>query len=85
MYGAPVIDTDICGLPGMSNLGTNLAPQNILFTSTVMSYIAAYISASQTDSAYSGAAWGGVFITFAIQAIGYVTNGCYKSKDKSEK
>jgi hypothetical protein len=78
--GTAVIDTDICGLPGMSNLGSNLAPQNILFASTVMSYIAAYISASQTDSAYSGAAWGGVFITFAIQAVGYVVNKCYDSK-----
>lgn len=81
--GAPVNDTDICGLPGISNIGSNLAPQNILFASTVMSYIAAYISGSQTDSAYSGAAWGGVFITFAIQAFGYWFNDCFKSKEKT--
>lgn len=80
VYGAPVIDTDICGLPGMSEYGSNLAPQNILFTSTVMSYIASYISATQSDSAYSGAAWGGVGIVFIIQLIGYYLNKCYESK-----
>jgi len=79
-----VIDTDICGLPGMTGIGSNLAPQNIVFASTVMSYIATYISVSQSDLQYSVAAWGGVGIVFALQVWSYISNNCYASKIKPD-
>jgi hypothetical protein len=80
IFGKTTIDADICGIPGMSGWGSSLAPQNILFSTTVLSYIASYITASQSDSAYSGAAWGSVGIVFLIQVYAYYQNKCYTSK-----
>jgi hypothetical protein len=74
--GVAVTDKDVCGIPGMSAWGSHLAPNNILFSTTVMSYIAAYITASQSDASYSGAAWGGVGIVFAISAIRFYFDKC---------
>lgn len=73
-------DSDVCGIPGMSKWGSSIAPQNIVFTTTILSYIASYITASQSDSTYSGAAWGGVGIVFLIQLGMYYNNECYSSK-----
>lgn len=73
-------DLDICGIPGMTKWGSGIAPQNILFTSTVLSYIASYVSASQTNSAYSGAAWGGMFAVWALQVGAYYSNSCYTNR-----
>jgi hypothetical protein len=73
----PVIDSDSCGIPGMSKSGSVIAPQNILFTTTVLSYIASYITNTQSDSAYSGAAWGGVGISALIGGAMYYRNNCY--------
>ena len=74
--GTTVIDKDVCGIPGMSAWGSHIAPNNILFSTTVMSYIASYISVSQSDSSYTGAAWGGVGIVFLISAIRFYFDKC---------
>lgn len=76
----PLVDADICGIPGMSQWGSAIAPQNILFSTTVFSYIAAYITTVQSDSTYSGITWGGVFIIFLIQLAMYYSNKCYDSR-----
>lgn len=73
-------DADKCGVPGMSGWGSFIAPQNITFASTVLSYIASYISASQSDSQYSGIAWSGVFGVFILQAIIFNASDCMSSK-----
>jgi len=75
-----VIDKDICGVPGMSGWGSDVAPQNIVFTSTVLSYLASYITASQSDSSYSGAAWAGVFAVWILQLIMFNVHNCGPSK-----
>lgn len=77
LVGGNGVDTDICGIPGMASAGSNIAPQNVLFTTTVLSYVASYISASQSDSAYSGTAWGGVGIAFLASVAMYYKNECY--------
>lgn len=73
-------DSDICGVPGMSSWGSHIAPQNITFASTVLSYIASYITASQSDSQYSGIAWSGVFAVWVVQAVMFNVNKCDSSK-----
>jgi hypothetical protein len=73
-------DKDICGVPGMSGWGSDIAPQNIVFASTVLSYLASYITASQTDSSYSGVAWAGVFSVWVLQTILYNSNDCGSAK-----
>lgn len=71
-------DKDICGVPGMSGWGSRFAPQNIVFTTTVLSYIASYISASQGDAISIGTAWGGVGLVFLIQVfMFFVVNKCH--------
>jgi hypothetical protein len=83
LLGGDGIDTDICGIPGMSNAGSNIAPQNILFATTVLSYIASYISVNEPiGSSYAGTAWGGVGIAFVIGAIKYYSNSCYGDGSK---
>lgn len=78
--GVGSIDSDVCGIPGMSTWGSDFAPQNISFTATVLSYIAAYITNSQTDSSYTGSAWAGVFAVWFLQLIAFNWNGCDTSK-----
>lgn len=77
-----VVDADMCGIPGMSRTGSVISPQNVLFSTTVLSYIAGYITSTQSDSAYSGAAWGGVGIGFIINLIMYYTNNCFGDGSK---
>lgn len=71
-----ITDKDICGVPGMSGWGSDIAPQNIVFTTTVLSYLASYISASQSDSSYSGSAWAGVFSVWILQAYRFYKDDC---------
>jgi hypothetical protein len=43
LAGGPIPESDLCGLPGLSKvLPSNLLPQIILFSSTALSYIAAF-------------------------------------------
>jgi hypothetical protein len=71
-----VIDKDICGVPGMSSWGSSLAPNNIVFTTTVLSYIATYITQSQPDSSFTTASWTGVFAMFLLQFVVFFRSGC---------
>jgi hypothetical protein len=73
-------DKDICGIPGMSAWGSDLTPQNIVFASSVLSYIASYITTTQSDIQYTGIAWAGVFAVWLIQTIMFNLNGCDTSK-----
>jgi hypothetical protein len=76
--GAQVEDTDICGIPGMASKGSNIAPQNVLFNTTVLSYIASYITASNPDSsAYAATSWIGVAVGFILNAAMYYADKCY--------
>lgn len=45
-------DTDICGIPGLSRVGSNLVPQSILFVTSLMSYIAGYVLNRNQTLAY---------------------------------
>lgn len=75
--GTTVLDQDVCGIPGMSSSGSNVAPQALLFNVTVMSHIASYISASQSDSSYSALSWLGVAVVTLIGIAQYQVNDCY--------
>jgi hypothetical protein len=94
-FGGTMNDQDICGIPGMANIGSQLAPQNILFTSTVLSYIASYVTAKPytnvqwipgtvftqpiSSQTYSGIAWAGVFAVWALQTVIFNMTGCHSS------
>lgn len=69
-------DKDICGIPGMSGWGSAIGAQNITFSTTVLSYIASYISASEGDSSYKGMAWAGVFAVWILQTVVFNLTGC---------
>ena len=75
--GISVIDTDACGIPGMSNSGSNIIPQSVLFNVTVMSHLAAYITATQSDISYRGASWLGVAAVWGIGIFQFYYNDCY--------
>lgn len=78
--GNASIDNDLCGIPGMNGWGSKIAPQNITFATAVLSYLASYITSTQSDSQYSGIAWAGVFIVWIIQTIVFNRSDCYKYK-----
>lgn len=43
----PVTDRDMCGIPGLSAIGSSFAPQSMVFNLSTLSYIATYISLKQ--------------------------------------
>jgi hypothetical protein len=67
--GGNTVDTDFCGIPGLSRLGSDVMPQSILFVSTIMSYIAAYVTTINPTpgSSANWPAWTAVFALFLIQ------------------
>ncbi len=67
--GGKTQDTDLCGVPGLTKWGSDISPQNIVFTSAVLGYISTYISVkSDTFELMSaGAAWIGFGIVTIIQ------------------
>lgn len=81
LTGGSYEDKDICGIPGMSKWGSDITPQNIVFTTSVLSYIASYItSGDPTNSAYAGSAWAGVFAVWLLQTGIFNAQECYSGK-----
>jgi hypothetical protein len=46
-YTGPVTDRDMCGIPGLSAVGSSVAPQSMVFNLSTLSHIAMYISLKQ--------------------------------------
>lgn len=46
-FTGPVTDRDMCGIPGLSALGSSFAPQSMVFNLSTLSHIATYISLKQ--------------------------------------
>lgn len=71
------IDTDVCGIPGMSEWGSAIGAQNITFSTAVLSYIASYLSTSDNfDYSFKGIAWAGVFAVWILQTVVFNVSGC---------
>lgn len=71
-------DIDICGIPGMGTLWSRISPQNMLFSTTVLSYITAVnvtLHPSTLKATLSGVS---LVIVFLLQLLMYWLNGCYK-------
>lgn len=81
-FGFGTVDQDICGIPGMSTWGSDIVPQNIAFVSTVLSYMASYITTKQGDAELmsTGVSWITVFGVWIIQAVFFNTTGCNETK-----
>jgi hypothetical protein len=78
LVGLNTIDKDICGIPGMGEWGSDVAPQNIVFITTVLSYIATYLTVkpSGDDPMSYGSAWIGVIAVWIVQAFIFNQSGC---------
>lgn len=66
-------DTDICGIPGLSKVGSNLVPQSILFVSSFMGYIVAYVMQRNASLGYPVL---GVAAAIALTQISVLTKTC---------
>lgn len=76
------LDSDICGVPGLSKWGSDISPQNIVFTSTVMGYIASYITNKRgtIEIMSTGAAWIAFVAVWLVQTWIYNLTGCPTTK-----
>lgn len=70
-------DIDICGIPGMSTLWSRLSPQNILFSSTVLSYITATNVVSDPGSLSATLSGITLLLVFLLQWLMYYLNKCH--------
>jgi hypothetical protein len=69
-------DLDICGIPGMSTLWSRLSPQNMLFSSTVLSYIT-FTNVTNDPSSLSATLSGiSLLLVFLLQWLMYYLNKC---------
>ena len=73
--GNKLSTTDFCAIPGLSSLSSNLIPQNLLFNSTVLVYIAAYFTTVGASAANYFWILGGVLV--AIQGFTGYSTDCY--------
>lgn len=72
-------ESDLCGIPGLSRLmPSKWVPQIILFSTTILSYIAAFNTASGMGSSTITASWILLFVVAAIQSLVLVyTGNCF--------
>lgn len=69
-------DLDICGIPGLSTLWSRLSPQNILFSSTVLSYIT-FTNVTNDPGSLSATLSGiALLLVFLLQFLMYYLNKC---------
>jgi len=82
MLGKGTVDTDICGIPGMSKWGSEIAPQNIVFVSAILSYIAMYMSINPgfKDEGTVAPSWIGYAVVSIAQMSIFAAGDCATSK-----
>lgn len=51
--GAPDFPNDLCEIPGLKGLASKFVPQSLLFVSTVVTYLAAFVTTSVSQPLYS--------------------------------
>ena len=74
-------DLDICGIPGMSTLWSRLSPQNILFSSTILSYIT-FTNVTNDPGSLSATLSGiSLLLVFLLQWLMYYLNKCGVNSD----
>jgi len=80
--GGNTVDQDICGIPGLSQWGSDLSPQNMVFVSAVLSYIATYITVKRDtiEIMSVGASWIALTAIWVLQTFFYNTTGCSTTK-----
>ena len=75
--GAPIEDNDVCGIPGLRFLSSNIIPQNMLFNLTVLSYIAMLATLQNPgtlDETLPG--WMIVIVVWIIHSIIFKNSNC---------
>ena len=70
-------DIDICGIPGMSTVWSRLSPQNILFSSTVLSYVTFTNVTTDPDSLSATLSGISLLLVFLLQTLMYYLNKCH--------
>jgi hypothetical protein len=75
----PVTDRDMCGIPGLSALGSDIMPQSAVFNLTTLSYIASYITIKQGIFGVNKIwpAWGVYAAVALINSLVIGMSGCY--------
>jgi len=48
--GSPDLPNDLCEIPGLKGMASKLMPQSLLFVSTVVTYLAAFVTVSSTNT-----------------------------------
>jgi hypothetical protein len=79
-YGITV-DRDMCGIPGLSSMSSQLLPQSALFNLTVLSHMAMYITLKQGFFGINKIApiWGLFGAVGILQGIVLFSTGCFES------
>lgn len=67
---------DVCGIPGMSQMGSSISPQNILYSTTVLSYITAANVTIDPTSLYNLIPGIALAVLFFVQLMMYYADGC---------
>lgn len=92
MGGAPDFANDLCEIPGLKGIASKLMPQNLLFITTIVTYLATFVTmttepAKQTSTTVApilpsqstrvGGSWGLAVSVILIQLFGILsTPGC---------
>lgn len=67
-------DSDMCGIPGLSKAASFFVPQNVLFVSTILNYIAGTLQVSYPNISWMF--WIVPIIVNALQVGGMFSQGC---------
>ena len=66
-------DRDMCGIPGLAKVGSNILPQSILFVTSFMAYVSGYVLQRNTAVGYPVL---GVSAGIALMQLGIFTSQC---------
>jgi hypothetical protein len=74
-------DRDMCGIPGLSALGSRLLPQSALFNLTALAHMASYITIKQGFFGVNkiAPAWGLFGAVAILQGLVMSSTGCFES------